>query len=75
MKLKMGNWRVEQVANKRLAICRLCDFNVQGICSKKKPTIINNVMVSGCNCPINQKVYSMKGACPKGLWTAEYNIS
>lgn len=43
----------------RLAICEICDTNIDGVCSKE---------LGGCNCSIKAKVKCKGCKCPLSKW-------
>lgn len=67
-KLGLETLRVSRIAKKRSSICHTCDFNVNGVCSTKKSTIVDGVEIWGCGCPLEKKVRSMKSNCPLNKW-------
>jgi hypothetical protein len=54
----------KELANKRLDVCKGCEFRKETIKGYKWSTIC-----SACGCPLSKKVFSNAfNPCPKGIW-------
>lgn len=74
------NKKMTPLAKKRLAICKRCSLNTNGVCdSSKTGKAVRSFIYrgkerrwlddyNGCNCPINAKVNSPSSQCPLGKW-------
>lgn len=55
---------IEEVSEKRLAICKPCEFNS----TKNKIKVWSKC--TDCGCPLIQKSKSLQSKCPKDKWEA-----
>ena len=59
----------EIIANKRLSICKKCEFYYKGICDRRRCHGVDDKRVCGCGCILKAKVYvEDKNSCPLNKW-------
>lgn len=71
---------IKEIGERRALICAQCPLNVNNVCSKNQKGYVKSSftykdefrqegqLVTGCGCPLKQKVLSPSTQCPLNNW-------